>query len=157
MGLEHEQTPQFLNELRVDEQQEEERCVNGRCRHISRTCVMQPIHILCIYPYVSSQFSNISCSKVQKKQSYPYNRSWRPHRVVGRRNFHIFQTIASQMAVRLSSLRAGCPLPPERFLVLVSIRDSAGPRAAMWLELLGRLKNAIILSGIEPSTFRLVA
>jgi hypothetical protein len=38
---------------------------------------------------------------------------------------HIFQTIGSQMAVRLSALRTGRhwpPPPPGRFLVLISVR-----------------------------------
>jgi hypothetical protein len=30
--------------------------------------------------------------------------------------------VDSQMAVRLSALCAGCPLPPGRFLVLISVR-----------------------------------
>jgi hypothetical protein len=41
------------------------------------------------------------------------------HRVVRRRGF---QTVGSQMAVRLSALRAGRPLPPGGFLVLISVR-----------------------------------
>jgi hypothetical protein len=35
------------------------------------------------------------------------------HRVVRRRGSHIFYTIGSQMAVRLSALRTGRPLPPR--------------------------------------------
>jgi hypothetical protein len=35
------------------------------------------------------------------------------HRVVRRRGSHIFKTVGSQMAVRLSALRAGRPLPPR--------------------------------------------
>jgi hypothetical protein len=45
------------------------------------------------------------------------------HRVVRRRGSHIFETIDSQMAVRLPALRAGLPLPPGRFLVLISVRS----------------------------------
>jgi hypothetical protein len=41
---------------------------------------------------------------------------------VRRRGFYIFQTIGSQMTVRMSALRAGRPLPPGRFLVLISVR-----------------------------------
>jgi hypothetical protein len=33
-----------------------------------------------------------------------------------------FQTVSSQMAVRLSALLAGRPLPEGRFLVLISVR-----------------------------------
>jgi hypothetical protein len=52
------------------------------------------------------------------------------------------------MAVRLSALRAGRPLPPPgRFLVLISVRGSVDPRAIVRLEGLGQLKNPIISSG----------
>jgi hypothetical protein len=45
------------------------------------------------------------------------------------------------MVVRLSALCAGCPLPPGRFLVLISVRGWVDPRAIVWLEGLGQLKN----------------
>jgi hypothetical protein len=61
------------------------------------------------------------------------------------------------MAVRLLPLRAGSPLPQGRFLVLISVRDSVDPRAIAWLEVLGKLKNSMTSSGIETTTFRLVA
>jgi hypothetical protein len=79
------------------------------------------------------------------------------HRVVRRRGFHIFYTIGSQMAVRLSTLRAGLPLRPRRFLVLTSVRGGVDPRAIVRLEGLGQLKNPITSSGIETEIFRLVA
>jgi hypothetical protein len=44
--------------------------------------------------------------------------------VTGRRGSHILWTIGSQMAVMLSALCAGRPLPPERFLLLISVRLS---------------------------------
>jgi hypothetical protein len=71
---------------------------------------------------------------------------------VRRRGFHIFQTFGSHMTVRLSILRAGRPLHPGRFLILISVRDGVDPRAMVRLEGLGRLKNSIILSGIEPDS-----
>jgi hypothetical protein len=38
------------------------------------------------------------------------------------------------MAVNLSALRAGRPLPPGRFLLLISVRDSVNLRAEAQLE-----------------------
>jgi hypothetical protein len=58
------------------------------------------------------------------------------------------------MAVRLSALSDGRPLPPGRFLVLISVTGSVDPRAIVRLEGLRHLKNPMIASGIEPATFR---
>jgi hypothetical protein len=60
------------------------------------------------------------------------------------------------MAVRLPALRPGHPLPPGRFLVLISVRGCVDPGIIVRLEGLGELKNAMTSSGIEPATFRLV-
>jgi hypothetical protein len=49
------------------------------------------------------------------------------------------------MAVSLSALCAGCPLPPEIFLVLISVRGSVDPRATVRLKGSGQLKNSMIL------------
>jgi hypothetical protein len=61
------------------------------------------------------------------------------------------------MAVRLSALSTGRLLPPERFLVLICVRGCVDPRDIVLLEGLGQLQNPMTLSGIEPTTFRLVA
>jgi hypothetical protein len=61
------------------------------------------------------------------------------------------------MAVRLSALCACRPLPPGRFLVLISVRGWVDLRAIVRLEGLRQLKNPMTSSGIEPATFRLVA
>jgi hypothetical protein len=61
------------------------------------------------------------------------------------------------MAMRLSALRAGRPLPPGRFLVLISVRNSVDLRAIVRLEGLGQLKNSMTSSVMEPAIFRLVA
>jgi hypothetical protein len=44
------------------------------------------------------------------------------------------------MAVRLSALRVGRPLPPGRFLVLISVRGLVELKAIERLEGLGQLK-----------------
>jgi hypothetical protein len=51
---------------------------------------------------------------------------------------------------------AGHPLPPGRFLVLISVRRWVNTRAIVQLEGLGKLKSTVT-SGIEPVTFWLVA
>jgi hypothetical protein len=61
------------------------------------------------------------------------------------------------MAVRLSELRAGRPLTPGRFLILISVSGLVHPNAIVQLEGLGELKNLMTLLEIEPATFRLVA
>jgi hypothetical protein len=52
------------------------------------------------------------------KLSYPCNRPWRP---IGLCDVEAL-TIGSQEAVKLSALCAGRPLPPGRFLVLISVK-----------------------------------
>jgi hypothetical protein len=49
------------------------------------------------------------------------------------------------MAVRLSALRAGRPLPPGKFLVLISVRGRVDLRAIVRLEGLGQLKKIHII------------
>jgi hypothetical protein len=61
------------------------------------------------------------------------------------------------MAMRLSALRAGRPLPAGIFLVLISLRGLVDPRAIVRLEGLGQLKKKSTSSGLETATFRLVA
>jgi hypothetical protein len=51
------------------------------------------------------------------------------------------------MAVRLSGLRTGHPLPQGRFLVLISVRGWVDPRAILRLEGLDKFKKKIHLIG----------
>jgi hypothetical protein len=61
---------------------------------------------------------------------------------------HFFWKIGSQKAVGLSASRPGRPLPPGKFLVLISVRCWVDPKAIVWLERLGKLK-IIHLIGIQ--------
>jgi hypothetical protein len=47
--------------------------------------------------------------------------------------------------------------PSGRFLVLISVGVSVDPRTIVRLEELGKLKNPMNSSGIEPATFKFVA
>jgi hypothetical protein len=58
-------------------------------------------------------------------------------------------------AVRLSALRAGRPLPPGRFLELISVRGWVDPRAIVRLEGLGQLKIQWPHRESNPRPFRL--
>jgi hypothetical protein len=49
------------------------------------------------------------------------------------------------MAVRLSALRAGQPLPPGRFLVLISVTGSVDPRTIVRLKELDKLKKICLI------------
>jgi hypothetical protein len=53
------------------------------------------------------------------------------------------------MAVRLSALCAGCPLPPGIFLVLISVRCWVDPRGIVQLERLGPLKKKSTSLGFD--------
>jgi hypothetical protein len=61
------------------------------------------------------------------------------------------------MSVGFSASRAGRPLLPGRFLVIIPVRGWVDPRAIVRLEELCQLKNSTISTGIEPATLRLVA
>jgi hypothetical protein len=65
-------------------------------------------------------------------------RAWRP---LGLRLPH-FQTFGSQMAAKLSALRAGRLLSPGIFLVFISVRGWVEPRAIVRLEELDKLKTS---------------
>jgi hypothetical protein len=50
------------------------------------------------------------------------------------------------MAVRLSALRGGCPLPPGRFLALISVSVRVDPRAIGRLEGAGKIDWKMIIT-----------
>jgi hypothetical protein len=60
--------------------------------------------------------NKLECEKLSMRQAVE------AHSVVRRGGSHIFYTVTSQMAVRLSALSAGHRLPSGRFLVLISVR-----------------------------------
>jgi hypothetical protein len=64
-------------------------------------------------------------------------------------------TFSVDMVVMFSALLAGGPLFPGRFLVLISVRGRVDPRAIIWLEGLGQLKNQATSSVFESATSRL--
>jgi hypothetical protein len=78
------------------------------------------------------------------------------HRFVRFRGYHIFYTFGLHIAMRFSAFSAGRPLPPGRFLVLISVRGWVDPRAILRLEGLGQLKSPVISSRVESAAFRLV-
>jgi hypothetical protein len=78
------------------------------------------------------------------------------HRVVRRRGSHVFQTIGSQMAVRLPALRAGRPLPPGIFM-LQRLSRPQGLGAARRIrsiekskDLIGNRNRVILACSIVP-------
>jgi hypothetical protein len=60
------------------------------------------------------------------------------------------------MVVRLSALYAASPLPPERFLALISVSDQGEPSAILQLEGLGQFTNPMTSLGIKSAAFQLV-
>jgi hypothetical protein len=80
------------------------------------------------------------------------------HRAVRCQDSYIVHTVGSLMAVRLSALCTSFPLPPEKFLVFVSVRGCAEPQGSSAAgRNLGQLKIPLISSGIKPMTIWLAA
>jgi hypothetical protein len=80
------------------------------------------------------------------------------HRGVRGWGFHIFYTVSSQMAVKLSALFTSCPLPPQEsswYSFLLEAELTPGPHCS-WKDQVN-WKNPMTSSGIEPLTFQLVA
>jgi hypothetical protein len=89
--------------------------------------------------------------------SHPCNRPWRP---IGLWDVEA-PTFSRQSAHRWRwgcqpDAPAGRPLPPGRFLVLISVSGWIDPRATVRLEELDQLWNPMISLGIKPKTFGLV-
>jgi hypothetical protein len=84
-------------------------------------------------------------------KAIPLTQDGEAHWVVWRCGSHILYMSGTQMEVRLSVLHAGHPLPPGRFLVLISVRDQVNSRVILWLEGLDQLKNPMASSGIKPN------
>jgi hypothetical protein len=62
-------------------------------------------------------------------------------------------TFAWQSDHRCHHYALAAPLPPGRFLVLISVRGCVNPRALVWLERLGQLKNPVTTLVIKPVIF----
>jgi hypothetical protein len=69
---------------------------------------------------ISFPFYHYWCNK-KKEEKLFLEQATDACRVVRRRGSHILQTVGSQMAVRLSALRACLPLFPGRFLLIISV------------------------------------
>jgi hypothetical protein len=98
-------------------------------------------HYIIIRKLLDSPFSKFW---VQGKESYTCNKPWRPIRVGD-----IFGSDGDEVVSR--------PLPPGRFLVLISVRGSVNCRIILKLEGLAQLKNPLASLEIEPTTIWLVA
>jgi hypothetical protein len=78
------------------------------------------------------------------------------HRCVRGRGSQIFQTLASQMAVTLSALRARRTLPPRNLPGTHFCQSLSRPQGHSAAGMIS-LKNPITSPGSEPATFRLLA
>jgi hypothetical protein len=56
---------------------------------------------------------------------------------------------SSQIVVRLSPFCADCSFPPQRLLVLISVRGSVNPGVIVKLKGLGQYRNLLPSSGLE--------
>jgi hypothetical protein len=76
------------------------------------------------------------------------------NRVLRRRGSHIFLDKRLIDGCEGVKLTRRAPLPPRRFLVLISVRGWVDQRPIVRLEGLGQLKNPIASLRIEPAAFR---
>jgi hypothetical protein len=78
------------------------------------------LHFLMSSPY---RFWNLKKVDGKKDKTISVTGSGGPLGCETSRLPHFLQTVSSLMAVRLSALSTGRSLPPERFLVLIYVRD----------------------------------
>jgi hypothetical protein len=106
--------------------------------------------IVCIY------FTALSISQIMKGKAIPVTGRGGPLGCETSRLPHFLYNRFTHGG-ELSALRAGSPLLPGIFLVLISVRGLVDPRDIVRLEGLRQLKNPLTSLGIEAATFRLVA
>jgi hypothetical protein len=102
----------------------------------------------CTYQLCHVCYTSVRRSLRVKMYKYACNRSWTPIGLLDIEAPKFPGRLHTE--VRLSALRAGRPLPPGRFIVLISLRCWIYPRSIARLERLGKLKHPVTSTRIEP-------